>query len=173
VRCCDDLGGAGAEFLTDRDTALMAGSRADGAPIYAPEWVDTAALLGTRPRACRPYRARTKGKVERVIRELKEDCLAWLAGQVLPVCPTLADYDAAAHRWAHEVVAARTHRTTGRVVGEAWAAEQPHLTPVPRRLLARFEGLELITPVPFQPRAALAGEDVEVRSLAVYAELAR
>ena len=82
VRCVDDLGGATAEFLTDRDTALMAGSRADGAPIYAPEWIDVAALLGTRPRACRPYRAKTKGKVERVIREVKEDFLAWLTGQV-------------------------------------------------------------------------------------------
>ena len=60
VRCVDDLGGATAEFLTDRDTALMAGARADGAPIYAPEWLDVAALLGTRPRACRPYRAKTK-----------------------------------------------------------------------------------------------------------------
>jgi transposase len=62
VRCVDDLGGASAEFLTDRDTALMNGSRADGSPIYAPDWVDVAALLGTRPRACRPYRAKTKGK---------------------------------------------------------------------------------------------------------------
>ena len=32
------------------------------------------------PRACRPYRAKTKGKVERVIREVKEDFLAWLGG---------------------------------------------------------------------------------------------
>jgi len=37
VRCVDDLGGATAEFLTDRDTALMNGVRADGSPIYAPE----------------------------------------------------------------------------------------------------------------------------------------
>jgi transposase len=174
VRCCDDLGGAAAEFLTDRDTALMAGSRADGSPIYAPEWVDTAALLGTRPRACRPYRAKTKGKVERVIREVKEDLLAWLAGQVLPERPTLADYDAAALRGTHEVLAARTHRTTGRVIGTAWASERPLLTAVPRRVLARFEGLALVTPTSgHAPRLGLPGEIVEVRSLAVYAELAR
>jgi transposase len=116
VRCVDDLGGASAEFLTDRDTALMHGSRADGSPIFASDWVDTAALLGTRPRACRPYRAKTKGKVERVIREVKEDFLAWLTGQVFPEWPTLAWYDAMARRWTTEVVAARRHRTTGRVV---------------------------------------------------------
>lgn len=78
----DDLGGASAELLTDRDTALVNGSRANGQAIFAPEWLDTAALLGTRPRACRPYHAKTKGKAERVIREVKEDFLAWLSVEV-------------------------------------------------------------------------------------------
>jgi transposase len=73
VRTADDLGGAAAEYLTDRDTALVNGTRSDGRAILAPEWVDTAALLGTRPRTCRACRARTKGKVERAIREVKED----------------------------------------------------------------------------------------------------
>jgi transposase len=176
VRCVDDLGGASAEFLTDRDTALMNGSRADGGPIYAPEWADTAALLGTRQRACRPYRPKTKGKVERVIREVKEDFLAWLAGQVLPERPTLAWYDEEVRRWALTVIAARRHRTTGRVVGEAWEAERGLLTPVSRRLLARIEGQATLVPLPAPGRAAAAaaaGDAVEVRPLAVYAELAR
>lgn len=177
VRCVDDLGGASAEFLTDRDTALMNGRRADGSPIYAPEWIDTAAVLGTRPRACRPYRAKTKGKVERIIREVKEDFLAWLTGQVLPERPTLAFYDEAARRWALEVVARHHHRTTKRVVGEAWAEERGLLTPVSARLLARFEGLETLAPLPLpaiaRPRLAVVGETVEMRPLAVYAERAR
>ncbi len=177
VHCVDDLGGVSAEVLTDRDTALMAGSRADGSPIYAPEWVDTAALLGTRPRACRPYRAKTKGKVERVIRELKEDFLAWLSGQVFPERPTLAWYDQEARRWALEVVARRRHRSTERIVGEAWAEERVLLTPVSRRLLARFEGQATLVPVPVPagaPRSVTGvGEAVEVRPLAVYAELGR
>lgn len=177
VRCVDDLGGATADFLHDRDTALMAGSRADGAPIYAPEWLDVAALLGTRPRACRPYRAQTKGKVERVIRELKEDFLAWLTGQVLPERPTLAWYDAAARRWAVEVHGARRHRTTGRVIGEAWATERPLLLPVSARLIARMEGQDTLVPLPTPLGArqmpAAVGETVEVRPLAAYAELVR
>jgi transposase len=177
VRCVDDLGGATAEFLTDRDTALMAGSRADGAPIYAPEWLDVAALLGTRPRACRPYRAKTKGKVERVIREVKEDFLAWLAGQVLPARPTLAWYDAAARRWALVVHARRRHRTTGRVIAEAWADERPLLLPISGRLLAKVDGQETLVPLPGPLRGprmpAAVGETVEVRPLAAYAELVR
>jgi hypothetical protein len=177
VRCVDDLGGSSAEFLTDRDTALMNGSRADGSPIYAPGWVDVAAMLGTRPRACRPYRAKTKGKVERVIREVKEDFLAWLTGQVLPERPTLAWYDAAIRRWTTEIVAVRRHRTTRRVVGEAWAAERPLLTPISRRVLAKVEGLEALdlvrVPAASRPRLTVLGETVEVRPLAAYAELTR
>jgi transposase len=177
VRCVDDLGGATAEFLTDRDTALMNGQRSDGSPIYSPAWVDVAALLGTRQRACRAYRAQTKGKVERVIREVKEDFLAWLTGQVLPARPTLAWYDEAGRRWATTVHATRRHRTTKRIIGEAWAAERPMLTPVSRRLLARMDGQTTLVPVPgpapARSPAAAAGEAVEVRPLAVYAELVR
>ena len=129
----------------------MAGSRADGAPIYAPEWLDVAALLGTRPRACRPYRA--------------------------PERPTLAWYDEAARRWAIEVHAKRRHRTTGRVIREAWAEERPLLLPVSGRLIARMEGTDTLVPLPTPATAsrtaAAAGETVEVRPLAVYAERAR
>lgn len=177
VRCVDDLGGASAEVLTDRDTALVVGRRADDRPIFAPEWIDVAALLGTRPKACRAYRAKTKGKVERIIREVKEDFLAWLTGQPFPEWPTLAWYDEQARAWALSVVAKRRHRTTKRVVGEAWAAERGLLTPVSRRLLARMDGAETLVPVPTpvsRPQtAAVAGEAVEVRGLDVYAELVR
>ena len=115
--------------------------------------------------------------MERVIRKVKEDFLAWFAGQVLPERPTLAGYDAAARRWATEVHAARCHRTTGRVVGEAWADERPLLLPVSGRLIARMEGQDTLVPLPGAASAsrmpAALGETVEVRPLAVYAELAR
>jgi len=97
---------------------------------------------------------------------------------VLPERPTLADYDALGRRWATDVVAQRTHRTTGRIIGEAWAEERPFLGPVARRLVARAEGLEtlpalVIAPAPAAPRLHVVGETVEVRPLAVYAELVR
>jgi len=136
-----------------------------------------AAHWGFTPRLCRPYRAKTKGKVERSIREVKEDFLAWLSGQPFPERPTLAWYDAQARRWALDVVATRRHRTTKRVVSEAWEAERPLLTPVSRRLLARMAGTQTLVPLPVpvgaaQP-AASVGQTVEVRPLDVYAELVR
>jgi transposase len=87
--------------------------------VFAPEWVDLAEVLGVRPRACRPYRAKTKAKVERVIGELKQDFLAWATGQPMPPSPMLADYDRLAATWCIQVVAAHRHRTSGRVVAEA------------------------------------------------------
>ena len=119
LRCLDDLGGAPREVLTDRDPAFCIGDTGDGRAILAPEWVDLSGVLGVVPKACRPYRAKTKGKVERLIREVKEGLLAWLSSQVLPLAPTLDDYDALARRWIEEVVLVRRHRTTSRIVGEA------------------------------------------------------
>jgi transposase len=175
TRCLDDLGGVAREVLTDRDPAFCIGSTGDGRAILAPEWVDLAGVLGVVPKACRPYRAQTKGKVERMIRELKESLLPWLAGQPLPPAPTLADYDRLARRWIEEVVLVRRHRTTGRIVGEAWAEERPRLEPIPPRVLARFTGAHLAaaaTPRIVDLEQRRRGEHVQVRDLAEY-EVAR
>jgi transposase len=170
VRCVDDLGGVTREMLTDRDTAFCVGSTSDGRAILAPEWVDLAALLGVVPKACRPYRAKTKGKVERMVRELKESFLGWMSGQVLPQHPTLADYDALARRWIVEVVLRRRHRTTRRIVGEAWAEERALLTPIPARVLNSLAGdggpAQRAVVVDLTQR--LLGEHVETRSLDEY-----
>ena len=172
--CLHDLGGVTREILTDRDPVFCIGQTSDGAAILAPEWVDLARLLGVVPKACRPYRAKTKGKVERIIREVKESFLGWLSGQVLPHHPTLADYDAFARRWIERVVLARRHRTTKRIVGEAWAAEQVLLRQIPERVLVSA-GNAVIVPLlarPVDPRLRLLGEHVQQRGLDEY-ELAR
>ena len=172
VHCLDDLGGVTREVLTDRDPAFCVGATGDGRAILAPEWVDLAGLLGVVPKACRPYRAQTKGKVERMIRELKESLLPWLSGQALPREPALADYDALAHRWIGEVVLGRRHRTTGRIVGEAWAEERPNLEPIPARVLAALSGRPLACPPPAGRIVDLEqrrrGDHVQPRDLAEY-----
>jgi transposase len=169
--CCIDLGGVTREMLTDRDPAFCIGSTSNGNAILAPEWVDLCGVLGLVPRACRPYRAQTKGKVERMVRELKESFIPWLSGQILPRTPALADYDALARRWIDEVVLTRRHRTTGRIVGEAWAEERKLLTPIPTRIVNGLAGKELRGPV-VPPVVDLEqrrrGEHVEIRDLTEY-----
>jgi transposase len=170
ARSLNDLGGVTHEILTDRDSVFVIGQTGSGAAIFAPEWIDVCRLLGVVPRACRAYRAKTKGKVERMIRETKESFAAWLSGQVLPTLPTLADYDALGRRWVDEIVLHRRHRTTKRVVGEAWQEERVLLRPIPERILASF-GSPFIVALPANVvdlEQRRLGERVDVRDLAEY-----
>jgi transposase len=168
VRCLDDLGGVPNEILTDRDPVFCIGQTSDGTAMPAPEWVDLCAVLDVVPRAsCRPYRAKTKGKVERLVREVKESFLAWLGGQAVPTAPTLADYDQLALQWRDEVVLPRRHRTTGKIIASAWEEERPLLRPVPPRLL-QAPAVLAHAPAPSDPSVRRLGEHVEIRDLAEY-----
>jgi transposase len=162
-----DLSGIPREVLTDRDSAFCIGQTSDGKAIFAPEWIDLTGVLATVPRACRPYRAQTKGKVERMVREAKESFLAWLTGQVLPSSPTITDYDRLALQWRNEIVLPRRHRTTRRIIGEAWAEERPLLRPVPTRLL-HTPPVAVLPPSVIDLTAHRLGEHVQVRNLAEY-----
>jgi transposase len=170
VAALGDLGGAPAEVLSDRDPALVIGETPAHRAVFAPEWSDLATTLGTKPRACRAHRAQTKGKVERAIREVKEDFLRWLTGQVLPTHPSLADYDRLARQWALEVVATRRHRTTGRVIGEAWAEERSLLREIPERIISGLSGERVDAPARVIDLSALraSGDVVERRALDDY-----
>jgi hypothetical protein len=126
------------------------------------------------PKACRPYRAKTKGKVERMIREVKESFLAWLSGQLLPPQPTIADYDALAHRWIQEVVLVRTHRTTKRVVGQAWLEEKPLLRAIPDHVRDKYSGNLIVLPsTAAASEQRVLGDVVQLRDLAEYEGAAR
>jgi len=164
VRCLDDLGGVTREILTDRDPAFCIGATGDGAAILAPEWVELCELLGVVPRACRPYRAKTKGKVERMVRELKESFLPWLSGQLLPPRPSLDVYDHLARRWIELRVLTRVHRTTQRRVGPAWDEERPQLDPIPARIVGGLIGGG-------QPALPSGVIDLELRALGAHAEV--
>jgi transposase len=167
-----DVGGVPVELLTDRDPALVIGSTAKGRAVFAPEWIDLAGALALSPRACRPRRAQTKGKVERNIREVKEDLLCWLTGQALATQPTIADYDALGRRWTTDVIATRRHRTTKRIIGQAWNEERALLRPISERIHALVAGDGVVPASNVVRLSSLKhlGECVEQRSLADYDE---
>lgn len=64
VRAFDHLGGAAAECLYDNMKTVV-DRWEDGEPIYNTRFLAFATHYGFRPRACRPARPQTKGKVER------------------------------------------------------------------------------------------------------------
>jgi hypothetical protein len=85
-----------------------------------------------QPRACRPYRAKTKGKVERPFSYIRQD---FFLGRSFR---NLDDLNAQLIGWLDTVANIRVHGTTQRVVAEAFAAEQPELQTLPEH---RFDAV--------------------------------
>jgi transposase len=67
------MAGAPGELLYDRMKTAVIGEDADGLVIYNVSLVALLDHCGALPRACRPYRAKTKGKVERPYRYIRQD----------------------------------------------------------------------------------------------------
>jgi len=88
--------------------------------------------LGFAVRLCRPYRAKTKGKVERPFSYIRQD---FFFGRSFR---NLDDLNGQLTDWLDTVANARTHGTTQRVVAEAFAAEQPELQTLPEH---RFDAV--------------------------------
>jgi transposase len=114
------LGGVPAEILYDRMKTAVLGEADVGGIAYNRVLLECARHYGFLPRACRPYRAKTKGKVERPFRYVREDF--FLAGRFR----NLDDLNAQLRRWLDEVANLRTHATTGRVVAEHFAEASRH-----------------------------------------------
>ncbi len=125
VAAFDALGGAPRELLYDRmKTAVIRDGEHDGI-VYNRALIDLARHYGFHPKACRPYRAKTKGKVERPFRYIREDF--FLARSFR----NLVDLNDQLRRWLDGVANPRLHATTRRVVNEAFGEERLHLRPLP------------------------------------------
>ena len=94
--------------------------------VYNRALVDLARHYGFQPRACQPCRPKTKGKVERPFRYIRE--VFFLGGSFR----NLDDLNAQFQHWLDTVANPRVHATTQRVVNEAFAEEEPALKPLPR-----------------------------------------
>jgi len=130
------LGGVPREILYDRMKTAVIGEDPDGLVIYNRALLDLARHYGFQPRACKPYRAKTKGKVERPFRYVREDF--FLGG----VFRNLDDMNAQLRQWLDTVANPRVHATTKRVVNEAFAEERTALRPLalmPYRAVLRLE----------------------------------
>ncbi|MBV9813009.1 MAG: IS21 family transposase [Acetobacteraceae bacterium] len=119
------LGGAPREILYDRMKTAVLGDPNNGGIVYNRGLIDLARHYGFHPKACRPYRAKTKGKVERPFRYIREDF--FLARSFR----NLGDLNEQLRHWLDRVANPRLHATTRRIVNEAFAEEKPSLKPLP------------------------------------------
>jgi hypothetical protein len=125
VAAFEAFGGAPREILYDRmKTAVTGEGECDGI-VYNRALIDLARHYNFYPKACQPYRAKTKGKVERPFRYIREDF--FLARSFR----NLADLNEQLRHWLNTVANPRVHATTRRVVNEAFAEEKLHLRPLP------------------------------------------
>ena len=73
VGAFEAFGGAPREILYDRMKTAVTSERQRDGIVYNRALIDLARHLGFYPKACQPYRAKTKGKVERPFRSIRED----------------------------------------------------------------------------------------------------
>jgi transposase len=159
VRAFEAFGGMPREILYDNARTVVT-SRTKAGPVFHPALLDLAGRYGFAPRVCRPYRARTKGKVERSIGYLKD---RFFCGRTFT---SLADLDHQLEAWLAGVANQRVHTTTGE-------------RPAERLLREGLVPLERARPWTAQPpdRRAdrplfhFAPVTVQVRPLSVYEEV--
>lgn len=162
------FGGVPRELLFDQMKAvIIEDERASGGRLLEnAEFARFAAHCGFRIRACRPYRAKTKGKVERPIGYVRE---SFFYGRHFL---NDADLNAQALSWMEQTANVRIHRTTGEVPRVRFERdEHVLLKPLPAR---RYRAMTLtartaIRPPEPQSRVLLS---VERRPLAWYDRVA-
>jgi transposase len=128
------FGGVPRTLLGDNARALVLGrDRGTGTVLFHPTYLAFCRDWDVQPRACAPYRARTKGKTEAGVKFVKRNGLAEQAFDSFAALEAhlrawMAMADAREHGTTHEAPRLRFDR-----------AERPMLRPLPARALPRRE----------------------------------
>jgi transposase len=160
------FGGVPQELLFDQMRSVVIGDDrlSRGALVLNAEFLRFASHWGFRPRACRPYRAKTKGKVERPIRYLRE---SFFYGRTFL---NDADLNAQAERWLATIANRRLHRTVSEAPQQRFERDERFaLKPLAQ---SPYPRLYCVAPTP-APRKMPYPIEVERRPLSVYAKAIR
>jgi transposase len=153
------FGGMPEEILYDNQKVVVLSRSADG-PVFHPALLAFAGQFGFRPRLCRPYRARTKGKVERSIGYIRD---RFFCGRTFTDIP---DLNHQLEVWLAKANA-REHKTTGERPCDRLLREQL----LPFAAARPWRGSEAPIVHPRRPSFRFASPEVERRSLSVYEEV--
>ncbi|MGH7618390.1 MAG: IS21 family transposase, partial [Gemmatimonadaceae bacterium] len=160
------FGGVPQELLFDQmKTVITRDLRLEGGALVRNlEFLRFAGHWGFTPRACRPYRAQTKGKVERPVRYLRSN---FVYGRTFAQD---ADLDQQRQSWLERVANIRVHATTHERPRDRFDRDERFLL----QPLASRPYTSLIVdraPTSSTRRPPRPVVTVEKRSLAVYAQL--
>jgi transposase len=141
VRAFEAFGGVTREVLYDNMKTVILKRDAYGKKQhrYQPAFADFARHYGFLPKVCQPYRAKTKGKVERMNGYLRRSFWVPLAS-LLKQAGLTADRDVCNARvgpWLRDVANARVHGTTKRVPRDMLMEERAYLLPLPASYAGR------------------------------------
>jgi transposase len=129
---CGHFGGLPEQILCDNASPLVISHDSQtGTVVWHPGFAAFCKDRGITPRACRPRRARTKGKIERMVGYVKHNALA---GRQFSSFHALQRHLV---KWNVEVADQRIHGTTGEQPCVRFARdEKPALRPLPAHPLA-------------------------------------
>jgi transposase len=159
--------GLPAEILYDNPKTIVLARDVAGTHIdWNPRFWDFARYYGLRPRLCRVYRARTKGKVEATIKYVKR---SFLLGQTFA---SLAAANEALRTWVITVADERLHGTVHERPRARWPVDQAALRPRtshPRYALPMAwqrrvgaDGLVTVETTRYSVPAQFIGQDVDI-----------
>jgi transposase len=155
INAFEYFGGSTQQLLFDnmKTVVLKRDAYAQGQHRFQPTLWHFAKHYGFMPKLCKPYRAQTKGKVERFISYLRHSFYLPLRAQLAQVGLTVNIHTAnvAVKNWLNQIANCRIHAGLREKPHERFRAEQPLLlrlppTPYELRLPTRVISHELTLP---------------------------
>jgi len=126
IRSMEYFGGVPQEILVDNQKAAVLEASMNGKPKFNERFLDLSERYGFIPRACRPYRAQTKGKSERMVGYIKQNFFVRYQ-----IFDNWTHMNQLAAYWLEKEADQRIHGTVEEVVIERFEREKEKLGPLP------------------------------------------
>ena len=126
IRSLEYFGGVPQEVLVDNQKVAVVSNNGRGQVRFNERFLDLASHYGFEPKACRPYRARTKGKDERMVGYIKHHFFVRYRA-----FESWGHLNQLAEQWLREEADQRLQGTVREVVADRFEREAPHLAALP------------------------------------------
>ena len=127
IHAFEHFGGVPQRCLYDNTKLVVLRRDSEGRPVWNERFADFSACVGFDVKLCRPYRARTKGKIERGVGYVKHNF--WPSARFVDI----EDLNRQGLHWATSVADVRIHGTTHERPLDRLVIEREHLAAVPGR----------------------------------------